>query len=97
MLTTDASCTAIGYVLSQKDEHNRERPISYGGRALRLSEKNYSISEIEALALVEGIRHYHTFLAGQKFDVYTDHISLKWLKNIKQSKITSLLLPNIES
>lgn len=42
-----------------------------------LNELNWSISEIEALALVEGIRQLHTFLANQTFDVYTYHISLK--------------------
>ena len=50
ILTTDASGTAIGYVLSQK-VGNAERVIAYGGRSLKSFERKYSISEREYLAI----------------------------------------------
>ena len=81
VLSVDACSTGIGYVLSQLDDQQRERPIACGGCALRESEKHWSITELEAF--VEAVREYNYFLACQKFVVYSDHISLTWLKDIK--------------
>ena len=74
-----------GWVLSQLDDNGNEHPISFNGRALRGSEKNWGITELEGLSLVEAIKDFHPFLNHQKFTVYTDHISLTWLKSIKQT------------
>lgn len=84
-LTTDASTTAIGYVLSQLDSQGREHPIAFGGRALRAAEKRWSATDIEGLALAEGIKEYHAFLSNKPFTVYTDHISLKWIQSTKNA------------
>lgn len=84
-LTTDASGTAIGYILGQKDINGRERVIAYGGRSLNRHERKYPISEREGLAIIEGIKTYHVYLAGRPFKIYTDHAALKWLNNVKQS------------
>src|SRR5437867_4235851 len=85
IITTDASKKSIGYILSQKDANGVERPISFGGRSLRNNEKNWSITEIEGLSLVESIREYYAYLQCQSFEVFSDHISLKWLNSIKNS------------
>ena len=84
-LSTDASGFAIGFVLEQSDEQGRMKPVAYGGRALRPHEINYPITQLECLAVVEGIKCYHHFLASGHFDVYTDHAALKWLQNTKLS------------
>ncbi|MES9903532.1 MAG: reverse transcriptase domain-containing protein, partial [Sedimenticola sp.] len=83
ILSTDASGTAIGYVLGQVAEDGTERVISYGGRSLRGTEFNWSVSERECLALVEAVKTYHPYLAHNHFTVYTDNIALQWLKKIK--------------
>ena len=44
ILSTDASATAIGFVLSQKDD-NKEHVIAYGGRSLRGAELKWDVSE----------------------------------------------------
>lgn len=98
-LSTDASTTAVGFILSQQGDDGRMRPIEFGGRALRSNEKFWSISEIECLALVEGIRHFHSFLAHRHFHIETDHLSLKYLNEIRgstQGRLArwSLLLQN---
>ena len=80
--TTDASTTALSYILSQKDENGKEHPIAYGGGSTRAAEKRYTITELECLALV-GVRAYHPYLAHQHFNVFTDHIALKWLDSVK--------------
>ena len=82
-LTTDASGVAIGYILSQRDNEQREQVIAYGGRALRKAERNYPVRELEGLAIIEGIKSYHPYLANSHFTVVTDHMALKYLMNVK--------------
>lgn len=84
-LTTDASGSAIGYILGQIDSTGIERVIAYGGRSLNQHERKYPVSEKEGLAIVEGIKTYHVYLASQPFKIFTDHAALKWLNNVKQS------------
>ncbi|CAG2256466.1 unnamed protein product [Mytilus edulis] len=85
ILTTDASGTAIGYILGQLDSKGQEKVIAYGGRSLAQGERAWGVSELECLAVLEGIKSYHVYLANSHFKVYTDHQALKWLTNIKQS------------
>ena len=82
ILTTDASGVAISYILSQKDTEGVEHVISYAGRALRNAELNYGITDKEGLAVVEGFRHFHTYLCSDKTTtVITDHSALVYIKN----------------
>ncbi|CAC5402687.1 unnamed protein product [Mytilus coruscus] len=85
ILTTDANGTAIGYILGQFDSEGRERVCAYNGRSLSQSETKWSISEKECLAVLEGIKNYHVYLANSHFKIYTDHQALNWLSSIKQS------------
>ena len=71
--------------MSQIGPDGQEHPVVYGGRSLRTKEKNWTATEIEALALITAITGYHSFLANSNFIVYSDHISLKWLQSIKMS------------
>ena len=82
-LYVDASTQAISYILGQKDAQNKERVISYGGRSLNKTERNWGITDLEGLALVEGIRHFKVYLADKPFTVYSDHQALKSLKTSK--------------
>ena len=72
-LTTDASNTGIGFILSQHDDKDREVVIAYGGRALRGAEAQYPTTQLEYLAVVEGIKTYHPYLVDKPFTVVTDH------------------------
>ena len=83
ILSTDASNTAISFILSQLDNENRERVIYYGGRGLRPRERLYGITEKETLAVLVGIRAYRVYLANTKFVVRTDHSAIKYLTNTK--------------
>ena len=83
ILATDASEHAMGYVLSQLGDDGKEHPIAYGGRALHNHKLRWHITDKEGLALVEAVKQYRPYLANTSFTVYTDNISVKWLKQIK--------------
>ena len=83
IVTVDSSTKAVGYVLSQKDENGVEHPIVYSGHTLNSQQQKWGISDIECLGLVSAVREFHPYLAHRPFQIYTDHISLKWLSEIK--------------
>lgn len=83
ILTCDASSSAIGYILSQIGEDNKEHVIAYEGRTLRTCEQNYTITELKFLSIIEAVRQYHVYLTNQPFKIYTDHKAITYIKNIK--------------
>ncbi|GES72730.1 retroviral-like aspartic protease 1 [Rhizophagus clarus] len=82
ILYTDASTFALGAILSQKNEDKKERVIAYASRTLGKHERNYGITELECLAVVWAVKHFHHYLHGQKFTVITDHAALRYLLNL---------------
>ncbi|GBN80895.1 Transposon Tf2-6 polyprotein [Araneus ventricosus] len=79
----DASQKSVGAVLKQPDASDILHPIAYHSRTLRDYEKNYAITELECLAIVDALDKFYYYLHGQKFVIHTDHAALVWLKNVK--------------
>jgi hypothetical protein len=79
LLYTDACVTGLGAVLSQNDEAGQEHPIVFLSRSLTDAEKNYTITELECLAIVWSVKKLHVYLDGSKFTLITDHSALQWL------------------
>ena len=52
-------------------------PVSYASRALNESQKRYGITELETLAVVWGISHFHHFHYRHNVTIYTDHTAVK--------------------
>ena len=80
-LRTDASLLGIGGILRQNN-----RIIGCKSRSLNKHEKNYSVSEWEALAIIYSIQKFKHFLEGTPFTVITDHMPL--LSMMKRGKET---------
>ena len=74
-LYTDASYTGLGAVLTQKN-NGKECPIAYASRLLNKSEKNYSVTHIEALAVVWALKKFRYLIYGYDINVKTDHQAL---------------------
>ena len=84
LLETDASGVGLGAILSQKQEDGSIRPIAFASRTLFAHEKNYGISELEALAVVWAVKHFRHYIYGYHCTVFTDHEALKSLLNTPQ-------------
>ena len=82
-LDTDASDLAIGGVLSQA-QGGSERVIAYASRKLSRTEKNYSVTRRELLAIVHFMKYFRHYLLGVRFRIRTDHAALLWLHRIPE-------------
>ena len=77
VLETDASIQGLGAILSQVQEDGKCHPVSYASRALSPQERNYAITELETLAVVWAMGHFHKYLYGHNVMVFTDHAAVK--------------------
>ena len=68
---TDASTRQLGAVITQKN-----RPIAFFSRKLTDTQRRYTVTEQELLAIVETLKEFKGMLWGQKIKIYTDHKNL---------------------
>lgn len=85
-VVVDASPWAVGAVLLQQQPDSTYRPIAYGSRSLTETEMKYSQIEKEALAIVFGCEHFHTYVYGRSFELETDHRPLEHIFKPKSSE-----------
>ena len=77
----DASGIALGIVLKQPGEGVINHPIADSSRKLSTTEKNYTTTEREGLAMVYSLQKFRHYLFGAPFNMFTDHSALKYLVN----------------
>ena len=85
IVKSDASETAIGYMLTQKVEGN-EKVISYGSKKLNQQQQNWPTYDREFFALVSGVRANAHYLRHNTFTAITDHRPLLAWKRIDAKK-----------
>ena len=81
VLEVDASDTALGAVLGQKQEDEEVHPVYFWSRQLSKAEKNYSVTDRECLAIVAACKKFRPYILGQRITIVGDHTAVKWLMN----------------
>ncbi len=77
----DASCIALGAVLTQAGGEYLDHTIAFASKSLSKVENNYSTTECEGLAMVYTLQKFRHYLLGGHFRMHTDHSTLKYLVN----------------
>src|SRR5690625_1860152 len=86
-LYTDASRKGIGAVLKQADTNDPNGPrypVGYFSRSLLAHQRNYSVTELELLAIVSAVDYWSYYLIGVFFVIITDHLPLKSVHKISR-------------
>ena len=79
MIYCDASKMGLGGVLMQND-----KVVAYASRQLRTHEINYPTHDLELVAVVFVLKIWRHYLYGSRFEVFSDHKSLKYLFDQKE-------------
>ena len=74
MVYTDASLLGLRDVLMQES-----KAVAYASRQLRIHELKYPTHDLELAVVVFALKIWRHYLYGVKFELYTDHQSLKYL------------------
>lgn len=77
----DASCIALGVVLTKAGKGEMDHSITFVSRKLSTTKKNYPTIEHEGLAIVYVLQKFKHYLLGGHFKIYTNHFALKYLVN----------------
>ena len=63
--------------------------VEYASGSLNSTERKYTTTEKECLAIVWAVRKFQHFLLGALFTLETDHKPLEWLESAKVSHARS--------
>ena len=75
MLKTDASKDGVAGMLLQKKDGDWKL-VACASRRLSCAEENYSITDLEGLAVVYSVSKFRHYLLGTKFTILVDHCAL---------------------
>ncbi|PKI59587.1 hypothetical protein CRG98_019996 [Punica granatum] len=74
VIYSHASRQDLHYVLMQNG-----KVVAYASRQLRNHEKNYPTHDLELTAVVFALKLWRDYLYGARYEIYTNHKSLKYL------------------
>ncbi|CAM9441480.1 unnamed protein product, partial [Choristocarpus tenellus] len=75
----DASNVGTGAFLAHKNEYGNFDIIAYHSALLSPSQRKYSATQKEYLAVILAIQHWRPYIWGKHSTVITDHSALRWL------------------
>ena len=75
----DAALMGLRGVLIQN-----QKVVAYASRQLKVHERNYPTHDLELAAIVFVLKLWRHYLFGSRFDVFSDHKSLKYLFDQKE-------------
>ena len=84
ILQTDASNLGMGACLMQEHDGKRH-PVMYASKKFLPRERNYSVGEREALAIVWAVSKFHQYLYGTHFILESDHRPLEYFNTTHSS------------
>ncbi|KAL6733092.1 hypothetical protein Aduo_003775 [Ancylostoma duodenale] len=90
IIYTDASGSGLGAVLCQEGGDRMLHPLYLASKSLSKAEKNYHITDLEALGVVFALKKFHFFIYGMRTIVRTNHKSLMSL--FKQTNVSARVL-----
>ena len=79
---TDASLTASGGILMQKDFNGDLHPFAYHSATFSPAERKYDIYDRELLVVIQALKEWSHYLTGTEHlvTVITDHKNLGYFK-----------------
>ncbi|KAA8490537.1 Transposon Ty3-G Gag-Pol polyprotein [Porphyridium purpureum] len=86
VLDTDASQIGLGGALYQEMPDGKLAPISFLSRTLTSAEQNYTVTELECLAVVWCLKKVRHYVFGTTVRIRTDHEPLRWLLSMKEPR-----------
>jgi hypothetical protein len=86
---TDTSKQGLGAILNQRDDNNQFREVAFASRLLNKHESNYSITELEALAVLFALNKFREYIFIS-VKIVVDHHSLCALLAPKSPKSARL-------
>ncbi|KAL6192197.1 hypothetical protein ACLB2K_038584 [Fragaria x ananassa] len=71
-----------------------DRVVAYASRQLKIHERNYPTHDLELAAIAHALKTWRHYLYGERFELYSDHKSLKYLftqreLNVRQRLVTA--------
>ena len=85
-VSTDASDVGLGCILSQRDDRGIDRPVCFASKSFSDNERNWHIRDKEVFAFIFALRKFRAYLLGKRFNWFTDHCGLQWLRNTKDPR-----------
>lgn len=83
-IQVDASHVGAGAVLLQSDQDGVDHPVCFFSRKFNVHQRNYSVIEKEALAMIWALQHFDVYVGGgAEVLVYSDHNPLTFLHSLQ--------------
>ena len=56
-----------------------DKVVAYASRQLKKHEENYLTHDLELAAVVHALKIWRHYLIGNKYEIFTDHKSMKYI------------------